>query len=725
MNDLSAGLIGPEAFNHNQLHKDMFVNELSAEALGMSAINPFAKHNSPSRGVMFCSQFSQKLNIFGADEQICQSGVLKDFSKYTFSVKMPENGRIIRVLDRYPAGIGKDSIPMNPETIVIYEREDTKEIDYFSIPYHMSLHQVFGFRYSQKEASNRLREGEYIAKDTIFADSPAVTENGGYAFGKNLNVAFMSLPSTSEDGIMISKDVLPDLRFNLYETRVVEYGASTFPLNRFGNKDYYKPFPDIGDYLDDNGLLMMLRPYDEDMVPVATSIHDTREPDYIFDKAVYVRGGKGRVVDIKVITNNNKNKQLPPEIAEHSSKYEKALLKFHQEIINIEEKIRRERKKKFGDGSLRLSPRFHRLVVESLAVVDYNAAKAKHNLQLLYKKAPIDEVRVEFVIEYEVTPNIGFKMSGLDGDKGVICKIEEPENMPIDADGNRADVVMDDGSTMNRMNLGRLYQHYFNAAARDIRKEVRRILGVAQPKISDYHLQIMEPELINKAYSFLMGFYQLVSERQYQMYANELTDVEKMQHLLHVVNERITLFVPINNNQSTDEIVMAIEKYHRPTYGPVTYVGNSGRRVTTKRNVRIAPLYMMLLEKIADDWSSVASAKLQPFGVLAPTTKSEKYSYPFRNSPIRTIGETEGRIFRGYCGPVAIAEMHDRSNNPASQRHLYWNVMAADVPTDIDEVVDRNYISYGGGRPLQLIKHVMMAAGFQPVYEPENYNYNI
>ena len=105
--------------------------------------------------------------------------------------------------------------------------------------------------------------------------------------------------------------------------------------------------------------------------------------------------------------------------------------------------------------------------------------------------------------------------------------------------------------------------------------------------------------------------------------------------------------------------------------------------------------------------------------MLSPTTKSEKFSNPHRNSPVRTIGETEGRIFAGYCGREAIAEMMDRSNNPATQRNVAWSILNAEKPTNINHVVDRDYIRLGGARPLQLVRHIIGTAGYNIVYQPE------
>lgn len=292
--------------------------------------------------------------------------------------------------------------------------------------------------------------------------------------------------------------------------------------------------------------------------------------------------------------------------------------------------------------------------------------------------------------------------------------------MPIDEDGNRADIVLDDASTISRMNLGRLYEHYLGAAARDITKEVRRQLGIADVTISEGFLSGMDPAALQVAYSFLMGFYQIVCTKQYEFFNNQITEDEKLEHLLDTINDGVYIYFPIENDKDSPDIVKAIEAYHRPTYGKISYVGNSGKRSISNRNVRIAPLYMMLLEKIADDWSSVSSGKLHHFGVLAPMTKSEKYSYPFRQSPVRTIGETEARIYAGYCGREAIAESMDRSNNPLAQRNAIWNILNSDKPTDIDVIVNRDYIKLGGNKPLQLVKHVLLAAGISVAYEPED-----
>ena len=97
-------------------------------------------------------------------------------------------------------------------------------------------------------------------------------------------------------------------------------------------------------------------------------------------------------------------------------KYAKALKSFYQEIIDTERQIRSDRKRKFGDGRISLKPDLHRLTVEGLSILGEKPQDTRQNLNLTYRDMPLDEYRVEFVIEYEMTPSRGFKATGSHGD---------------------------------------------------------------------------------------------------------------------------------------------------------------------------------------------------------------------------------------------------------------------------------------------------------------------
>ena len=699
-------------------------NELHAELLGLHALNFAAQHNSSPRNVMMGSHFSQKLTLLNGTEKRIQTGADIELGKHTYAIRMPVTGKIIQVIDLYPRSIAENSINENPESYVIYEDIQTHEIGMIVLPKFISHHQYFGYPLKPTSNYQKVVAGSVIEADTVLLDSPAIGENGGYKYGIELNVAMMTHPATAEDGILISEDVLDRLKFNIYERRTVEFGKDVYPLNIYGTNDEYKPFPEIGEMIRDDGVLMVLRDMEIDLSPVDMSVYDLREPDYIFDKTIYVRGGEGKVISIKMYHKDEPVTPTPTNMMSSMDKYSHALTRFYTQIIELENKLRMDRRRKFGNDSLPLKPEFHQLVTEAMVYLDTSPiGKKTQSLTLEHRKTPLDDYRIEFVIEYTIRPTIGFKMTGVSGDKGVICKIEKPENMPIDSDGNRADVVVDPGSTVSRMNIGRVYETYISAAARDVTKAVRRKLGI---EVCRYNktlkaiqaLHASNPALIDEVYTYILGFFKLISEEQFSFYT-QLNIQDRLEYLTSVVCEGVYIYFPTHNDKETTDIVRDIQKYYPPTYGPVTYVGNSGQRVTTKRPIRIAPMYMMVLEKIADDWSAVSSGKLQHFGVLAPITKSEKYLKPWHNSPVRNIGETEARLYSANCGREAMAELMDRNNSPDTHKYIVKKLMSSEHPTNIKEIVDRSVIPIGGSKALQMFKHFVICQGWKPVYRKQ------
>lgn len=720
-------------------------SELHPELLGIHGTNFTIGTDSASRSQMYSSHLSQALVIEGSTEKRFQTGVEMRLGEYTFAIKAPCNMRVIKVIDRYPRQLGIDVIPENPESMIIYEDIKTQEVGCISIPRFASYHQHFGFEYKLHQAFYSLRQGAVIAKDTVFADSPSKSANGGYKPGIELNIAFMSHPAVSEDGVMISRDILDRLKFKIYERRVVKFGTEYFPLNLYGNQDYYKPFPNIGEYIREDGILAMLRQYDMTIAPVDISITDTMEPDFVFDKPIYVRGPGGKVIDIKMYHDDTDVSLTPQGIMKNMDKYYVALKDYYKNILDTYHQIRSYRKKKFGENSVNLTPEFHRLIIEAMAILADQTGRSNQKLNLVYKKEALDDYRVEFVIEYEMTPTVGFKMTDSHGGKGIICHIAEPEDMPIDAAGNRADIVMDGGSTLDRMNLGRLYEVFFGSVARDVTKSIIQHLNLGDflktltvykrhavgdiPEQSEYYQMVYSkvstifqstPQLIKEAYDLALEFYGMISLRQHNYYS-KLSDQDMISHLAYVVCNGIFIYYPTDNEFEMSETVKALQARYHPTYGPVRYAGYSGKYVMTEYNVRIGPIYMFLLDKIADSFSSVSSATLQHFGILSPVTKGEKYSHPHRNSPVRTIGETEGRIFGAYCGAEAIAEMLDMCNSPQTHKMIVNNILTADKPTNIDRVVDRSVIPLGGSKSLQIVSHIGVASGWRFVYRPDTY----
>jgi DNA-directed RNA polymerase beta subunit len=706
-------------------------NQLYRELLGINGLNFADGTDSSSRKQMFSSHIGQSLVVKGATERFILTGMEAEYAKYTFAKTMPERGRILKVFNRYRTRIGEDAINHNPQQVVVYESanpETLGQIGMVNLQDYFSDQTYFGFEYKPNpETLSRLAPGEAFEKGDVFLDTPSRGKEGEYKYGVECNIAYMTHPATSEDGILISRDVLDKFKIKIYERREVEWGSRYFPLNLYGdpaNPLDYKPFPEIGDYIRSDGLLMALRREDPALAAVEQSIHKLRAVKPNFDRTYYAAGAGGRIVDIRVHHDEYANSTLPVEFEAQVQKYYQATKRFYKEIIDYARELERSPK-----GKPIFSPEFHHLVYEAYVAcgAPQNPNGPNERVQKLFRKNPLDDWRVEFVIEYEITPNIGNKFTECHGGKGVVCAVANPEDMPVDEDGNRADIVMDPNGKLSRMNLGGMYEPYFNSASRDMLKKLRKMLGVEQKtpalKAKLDAMEAMDPQLMNEAWEWVLGYIKIISpERAYRWFTEGHYRAPRTQYLASIISHStrgMQLYMPPENEPEFPDMVRQIEAGpYRPLYGPVTYRGYSGRLVTTKRPVRIGSIYIIMLEKIAKDWTACPSGKLQHFGVLSQITSWDKYSQPTRTQPIRTMGESEIRIYVSYAGQRVTADLLDRNNNPKTRRFILDTILRSQAPTNIDRVVDRKVVPYGGNKPLQLIKHMGQCGGWELIYAP-------
>lgn len=311
----------------------------------------------------------------------------------------------------------------------------------------------------------------------------------------------------------------------------------------------------------------------------------------------------------------------------------------------------------------------------------------------------------------------------LDKEKGVVCKIVDESQMPVDEMGNVADLVADPNATVSRMNLGRLYEHYIAGACRDFRARLLTKLHLGNDDNEDLmrsKLEGQSTEVIKWAWAQLCGFYDCINEDMAASLSSVISKEDIITELAWVLSHGIFVYIPTNAKKENWQIVRDLEQneLYKPHYGKVSYVGTSGKRVVTLDDIRIGSMYVVMLEKIADDWSSVASCKLQHFGVPSQLTKHDKYSKPTRMQAVRGSGEAEMRILGSYIGGRFVAEMMDRNNNPKTHKVIVDKLLTADKPSNIDNVVDRDTHRFSNHKPLSLVKHILSCIGLKFDYLP-------
>lgn len=675
-------------------------NELSPELIGIVALNPMVRGVSPARLAMFCSHIGQALLVKGATVNRLVSGVTREFAKDDCNIQFPCNATVVQVIKKYPITLADSRIKHNPITTIIYENADSdaREHGVIHIPSYHYEHQYFGFNYViDSDIERRLIAGGTFGKGTVIAHSPAVTPSGDYAIGLEAQVAFMSVDTIIDDGIPVSESFADRCTTKAYGVRSTSFGRNSIPLNLYGDPskpEQYKPFPDIGEVVQDNGLIFATRNYDESTAIPLLSRHSLRKVDF-FDKPVHAPPG-AKVIDVIVHKGNKDRTGLPEAMEEQCAYYYKRTLHYNNQILSTYYKL----KQKYGVNVV-VSPELSNLIVKAEV---FTKLKDKTHIIPMYDKKAIDEWHVEIVYEYDIRLGIGGKLTDCNGGKGVVCDIIPDADMPRDYTGNVAELITDFDSTIKRMNPGRLYEHYINASGRYLAMQISDSL---------YNTGDTFPD-IEALWEYILGFYKITSPRQYAI-VNEtiVTPQQKRRHLEIVARDGVFLFMPSDNPVNYVTVIDQLRTQYPAPYGPVQYRGRSGRLVTTVNNVLIGGMYYLLLEKVGNTWQSVASAKQQHFGIPAKTTGSDKFATPGRHNPVRIFGESEVRLVSAMCGGDITADILDQSNNPVVHRAICENILRSEAPTRIDKVIDRNKMPVGNGRIITLVKHVLECAGIK------------
>lgn len=384
-------------------------NEMENIFAGPNAFNPFVAYASASRAVMGTGQASQHVPLRNPEIPLQCSGIEYEFARTAVQTKMPENGRVVTVIHRYDQSM---MAPGNicPESYVIVQYEDTS-YDAIRLTQFESFDNTFGFEmHPNEEVMSSIRQEGFIPKGAVFA-KPASIQQGFYCMGVNANVAFISDPDVAEDGFKISKSFARRCSFNFMTKTTVSFGSKTFPLLIHKGR----PFPMVGEYLPEDGLLMACRAYDENLNPVMSSVHDVQEVDHLFDIKEYARPGyRAKIYNIEVYKNNH-HRTCPEYVLEHVEKYYQANLRFWQQFEDLDKHLRYQGRRSQGENYNPLyRDQLADLMAQAVAFIRQDTVHAG-KVQFLYKKEPLDQYRITFTLLYEVVPTRGYKFTDLSG----------------------------------------------------------------------------------------------------------------------------------------------------------------------------------------------------------------------------------------------------------------------------------------------------------------------
>ena len=317
-------------------------------------------------------------------------------------------------------------------------------------------------------------KGEDVKKGDVIADGAAI-DNGELALGKNVLVAYMPWEGGNfEDAVLISQRLVKD---DLYTSIHIENYSIEVRETKLGPEVVTRDIPNIGEErlknLDRDGIIRI---------------------------GATVKSG-----DILI------GKITPKGETE----------------LSAEEKLLRaifgEKAKDVKDSSLYLEHG------ENGKVVDIKYFTRKNGDKL--PAGVIQTIQVSVAQLRKV--QIGDKMAGRHGNKGVISRIIPEEDMPFMEDGTPVDMILNPLGIISRMNLGQVLENHLGLAAKKLGYKV------ATPSLNGVTIEQIKEEL-NKAQMPENGKVQLYDGKTSEPFDNKTTvGISYMLKLNHLVEDKI------------------------------------------------------------------------------------------------------------------------------------------------------------------------------------------
>jgi len=380
--------------------------EIKPEFIGTAAINSFIANTSSPRAVMDFSHFSAHLPILTPDEKVVKSGIEYELGKYVNDIRSDHDYIVKAIIPRYR----EFNVTDVPTYTLLAEYEENGQIfiDFIDIDTYKSAHTFFGYKLKPTEELLNMAYNTTLPRDTILAKTDSYGAESAYNYGLNANMAFMSHPSVSEDGFVVSESFVKRARFNSIIKRTINITRDSLPVNLYGDKKTFKFIPNIGEKVREDGLLCALRDRN-DWFSVA-DLNDTNisEVDITFDNLVYVNPNS-TVLDVKVIRGNYNKQEFTKRMTEQLDNFAAMLINYYTNVVSKFYQILNEKKVMYGStDAVRVTPRLHRFITD--CEIKVNAVTSNKN-RLCYRKLPIDQYRIEITTISTIEPKEGFKIT--------------------------------------------------------------------------------------------------------------------------------------------------------------------------------------------------------------------------------------------------------------------------------------------------------------------------
>lgn len=479
------------------------------QIVGVSAsLIPFLENDDANRALMGSNMQRQAVPLLRPEAPIVGTGMEHVAARDSGALVLAKRAGVVESVDA--------------SRIVVRSSEDRANVDIYSL--------IKFQRSNQATCINQrpiVRVGDTVKKGDVLAEGPS-TDLGELALGKNVLVAFMPWGGYNfEDAILISERLVKD---DVYTSVHIEEFELEARETKLGPEEITRDIPNVGEEalkdLDESGIIRIgaeVKPGDilvGKVTPKGETQHTPEEKllraifgekaEEVKESCLYVPPGiEGTVVDARIFSRKGAEKDERAKSIEEEDIH-RLQRDFEEEVrIVKEEKFRKLRELLLGHrvtedvknsktkevicpkGSRLKKEHLERLKDEHLMRIKLENTSVREQMESLHSETNqyirhlesqyderIDRVRMGDELPHGVNKvvkpyiamkrkiQVGDKIAGRHGNKGVVAMVLPDEDMPYLPDGTPVDVVLNPLGVPSRMNVGQILETHLGWAAK-------------------------------------------------------------------------------------------------------------------------------------------------------------------------------------------------------------------------------------------------------------------
>ena len=556
--------------------------------------------------------------------------------------------------------------------------------------------------------------GDHVKAGDVIADGPS-TEMGELALGRNVMVALMPWGGYNfEDSILISERVVKE---DVFTSIHIEEFECVSRDTKLGPEEITRDIPNVGDEaltdLDESGITRIgaeVKPGDILVGKITPKGETQLSPEEKLLRAIFgekageVRdtslrvppGVEGTVINVRIFSRKGMGKDERSRVIE-DEEISRLKKDQHDEVRIIQEGALKRLKKllvgrrtaaRLSDDNRKVLLNKGKEITEEeleeipLAYwgeirVDNESVEAELKRIVESATEQVDLIKMVFQDKInklkggdELPPGVirmvkvfvaikrklqvGDKMAGRHGNKGVISRILPEEDMPFLEDGTPVDIVLNPLGVPSRMNVGQILEAHLGWAARSLGQQIDELLNNGRPDADSLRRRLKE----------------FLSSREVNEFVEELKDQDVIR-LAQKYCKGIHLASPVFDGATEEETFNLLRKAGLPATGQVTlHDGRTGEPFDQKVTVGI--MYIMKLHHLVDD--KIHARSTGPYSLVTQQPLGGKAQFGGQR-----LGEMEVWALEAYGAAYTLQEMLTvKSDDVVGRTRMYEAIVKGD-----------------------------------------------